>query len=289
MPWSEWQPGPTAIRAFSKYAIGWLNYGGALDNGWYTVPTKAIELYASALDGGTSDNPYGAVEHVEGAVYFIVGDSWKTDRDWFPVTLLGLEEGVDYGLRPGRTEFDDDAYVEYESDGDNTVTEEFKPLLRYTAGSIGGGEGAAHDGDGLWELGYIANPPLPVQTSDGAEFSVESWPGIGTVFASGGVEATNTSHSAEFPAGFSTASALHVTATMSGTPPLVGESASAESAQFTIGSPSFRYQMPRWRYWIPRDLPLRQKQRNDGLALRGAPSWRNKQSRQATNAWRSYL
>lgn len=294
MPWSEWQPGPTAIRSFSKYTVATLTFGGTFFNGWRTAPTGLLEMYATVNDLGESstDNPYGSVETRDGAVYYLVNNTWKTDRDWFPVTLLGLEEGVDYGIRPGRTDSDTDAYVEYESDGNNTVVEEFKPLLRYQSGGVGGGTGGT-PGDGVWALGFNANLTLPVQTSSGAEFSVESWPEPDTVFATGAVEAVNTSHSAQFPDGFSTASTIRVTVNMPGIPPLLADAGAgaleAAHAQFTIGSPSFRYQMPRWRYWIPRELPLRQKQRKDGLALRGAPAWRNQQSRQATNAWRSHL
>jgi hypothetical protein len=291
MPWSEWQDGKTGIVSFSKYAVAWLNRGGTFFNGWFTVPTNAIELYAEVLEESESDNPYGPVETIEAALYFTVGDSWKANRDYLPNLLATLTEGVDYGIRPDRTEADRDAYVEYE-DGDSAITEEFKPLLRYESGSIGGGPEAARDGDGLWELGYTANPTLPVEESDGAEFSVETWPALGTVFASGGVEATNTSHSAEFPAGFSTANAIRVAATMSGTPPLVPPegapgSAAAASARFTIGAPSFRYQMPRWRYWIPGAPPLRQFPRNDGRRG-GAPSARPT-SRQGTTARRTYF
>jgi hypothetical protein len=293
MPWSEWQSGPTAIRSFSKYTVASLTFGGTFFNGWRTSPTGLLELYAAIKDANAV-NPYGSIETKESAVYYVVSNVWKTDRDWFPVTLLGLEEGVDYGLRPDRTEFDDDAYVQYESDGDNTVTEEFKPLLRYQAGGTGGGTGGS-PGDGVWALGYTANPTLPIQTSSGAEFSVESWPAPATVFATGAVEAVNTSHSAQFPDGFSAASTIRVSVNMPGIPPLLSEdpggdgSLETAAAQFTIGSPSFRYQMPRWRYWIPKRLPLQQKQRRDGLALRGAPAWRRKASRQATNQWRANL
>lgn len=293
MPWSEWQPGPTAIRSFSKYAVAGLTFGGTFYNGWLTQPAGLAQLYAAVMDLGeaNTDNPYGSVETAETAIYYVVSNVWKTDRDWFPVTLLGLEEGVDYGIRPGRTDSDTDAYVEYESDGDNTVTEEFKPLLRFESGGVGGGDGGP-PGDGVWALGYNANPTLPVQQSNGSEFSVESWPAPDTVFATGAVEAVNTSHSAQFPDGFSAASTLRVAVNMPGIPPLlVGPDGSVETAHalFTIGSPSFRYQMPRWRYWIPKRLPLQQRQRRDGLALRGTPAWKRKASRQATNQWRANL
>jgi hypothetical protein len=291
--WSEWQTGPTRIASFSKYTGAALTFGGDFDNGWLTRPSDIVELYATTLDLGDAEteNPYGPVETRESATYYVVGDGWKTTRDWFPVALDSLEEGVDYSVRPDRTDDDDDAYVEYESDGDNTVTEEFAPLLRFQSGGVGGGDGGT-PGDGLWELGYAADPTLPEQESDGSEFSVESWPPIGTVFASGGVEAVNTSHSAEFPTGFSTASTLRVAVRMPGTPPRLDDpggegSVAAQHVQFTLGAPSFRYQMPRWRYWIPGDIPLRQFPRNDGLRG-GAPSARPT-SQQSTTARRTYI
>lgn len=47
--------------------------------------------------------------------------------------------------------------------------------------------------------------------------------------------------------------------------------------------------MPRFRYWMPdRDIPLRQRQRDDGLGLSTA-RWRRGRSRQASNRWAGYL
>lgn len=285
MPWSEWQDGPTRIESFQRYAAASLFYGGSLPPGWETYPADGEQPTTEALDVDSDLYGYGTVENTIIGLFFAVGDGWKTARDWFPVALDSLEEGVDYGIRPGRTDSDDDAYIEYESSTDNTVVEEFKPILRYEGGGVGGGPFGTTDGDGIWSMGYVANPTLPDPHSGYREYTVEQWPGLGSVFATDGVVPVGTSYSSAFPdvAGLST---LLVSPKMTGSPPLFG---SSEAASFTIGSPSFRYQMPRWRYWIPRELPLRQKQRKDGLALRGAPAWRNQQSRQATNAWRSHL
>lgn len=283
MPWSEWQDGPTAIESFQQYAAAKLFYGGNQPPGWYTDPPGVIQPQAIALDVAEDPYGYGTVETSIVGMFFAVGDGWKTDRDWFPVELLGLTEGVDYSIRPDRTDMDDDAYVEYESTDDNTVTEEFKPIVRYESGAVGGGEFGTMDGDGIWSLGYVANPTLPDPDSPAYAYTVETWPGLGTVFATDGVVASGTSYSASFPdvAGLET---LLVSPKMTGSPPLFGN---AGVANFTLGAPSFRYQMPRWRYWIPGILPLRQYPRNDGLRG-GAPS-AHPTSRQGTTARRTYL
>lgn len=296
MPWSEWQAGRIKLASWTRTALlesrdGYDELAWPFDPGtfiWDPPPTgsgpNSQYVYARRNVEITTPGLEGPATYIRYAHQSTRPTAWLTDRDWFPILLDSLEEGVDYGIRPNRTEDDDDAYVEYESDT-NIFLENLPPLLRsesFTTFGSGGG--------GSWELaiqfnGHYLAEHGPIGTPRDDAWRLPFGIPISTGFASGTESSTPpVNYSSAIPAIDETVTDL----TLSAWVPDLGTLESLE-VRFEHGVPTVRYQMPRWRYWIPKRLPLRQRQRDDGLALRGAPSWRDQQSRQASNRWRSYL
>lgn len=213
-----------------------------------------------------------------------------TTRQMFPPEMSGLEYGVDYGPRPDRDEMEDlDAYIEYEDglielqmsdvqgwDGEIelTVAEASKDGDPWTSAS---GRASLRD-----DLGSRPDEFPP------AVLASAIFPGMGggtTVAEVSGP--TGTSASDTFSFGATTPGFTLVVEPDLTFPHDDGLYSGVISNARSVYA---RLLYPQYRYWIPGGrLPLQQKQRSDGLALRGAPSWRRRQSRQATNRWRANL
>lgn len=296
MPWSEWQAGRVKLSAWSPSAT--LESRDGYDElAWPFDPGTFIWEPAIVGFGANSEYVYARrnVEITEPgleapATYIRYAQqstrptAWLHDLDWFPPALDLLEEDVDYGIRPGKTDADDDAYVEYESDTCSFV-ENLPPLLKSQSFTTFGGGGGA-----TWELavqmnGHYVAEHGPIGTTRDEAWRLPFSIPTSTEFASGTELSTPpVNYSSVIPTIDETVTDLTLSAWVSD----LGTLDSLE-VRFEHGVPTVRYQMPQWRYWIPRRLPLQQKQRRDGLALRGAPAWKRKASRQATNRWRANL
>lgn len=229
------------------------------------------------------------------------------DLDYMPPALLALREGIDYGVRPDRTPGDLDAYVQYDPSGvtlDHGWNDWTTCLFSRAAGS--------DEPNGVWSpaelpitldfavlpallpsqldqwrgldegvtlLRYVVAFPAPFNTSP-AEHDAEFHPVV--PLASAGLaktfallfRSTNIDPANPVP-GFDL--------TM---PPFSGLTdfnyatdttlVIAVDPFFALPAPSLpqrRWQLPRWRYWIPvsSEAPLRLAQRDDGLALSAHP------------------
>lgn len=247
-----------------------------------------------------------------------------TARVWFPALLTELEYGVDYGVIPGKNELtDDDAYVQYE-DTTNTLIGwqpwEVRLSVDHTtfaggiapppalpqpaAAGLALGVGAAlpTTADDLWRNDYYGSalweaPVAEVLSNVGAGEWVEPL----TLDLAAAVPASQTSFTAMLQP-----QVLHSDFSgwvLPNEPQDGGGDGDGWASSFRqffalyhsdpargLDPPSalYRFQMPRWRYWIPGELPLRQRQRDDGLAL--APlRQRDRTSRQRSIRQRAYL
>lgn len=224
-------------------------------------------------------------------------------RDWAPDELDALEYGVDYGPRPDRDESEDlDAFIQYMDGVDSTRT--------------------GWEGYGVIEFWASDPPDEPVA----GEFRLEMWtppvlpeemPGpidslpwsysdpvtgspVGGTFLGGwnGVESdtpdedpivfsSSIPDEEEFAIVLLTAPFPLEDGPAGGYPPgtVWGRHQAVNSPSVVVNA---LIQYPPWRYWIPGRLPLRQRQRDDSLAL-GSPRQGKKTSRQGSIRQRGYL
>lgn len=286
--WSDWQEGPIHTVDWVKVGTGFRDYGNTYNGDWGMAGPSSVtnQIFAANLEDGSTTYPYGPVlDEAQGMFLRLVPESWKYNRDGIPEPLSSLGFGKDWDMIPGRP----GEFVEYENDGPNTPLSTRGPSLVFKAGAKGGSveSGGVREGDGAWALGVVpgAVAPPPDGGSGTPEQPNSSWPGLGTVFATGGpTTPINTNFRDAFP-DITGAEYAFVSPKMIGAPPLQGNNANA-FFQMT-GVPTLTYQLPRWRYWIPRKPPLRLRQRDDNLFL-NAGRIRNRASRQTTNRLRSY-
>lgn len=273
MPWSPWQapllsdtPGVTTrINSDS-------NFPGS--HGIVQATTANLGLSSVVFRDNTGDSN-GRADLLQSQY----PPDWQTSRNWFPALLQGLVQGVDYGPRPDRNPLtDNDAYVEY-ADGPNAdlgwvmPSVQIQPLVNVDDTN----HPASGTATGTLELLASSYPttagtdvgPLPTGTP------------IRTVGVGEGGTFT--------PAAPAFTSFSLVLATSSVDIPVNTHIGWGVTLSFF---PRQRTQSPMWRYWIPdstHPLPLRQRQRDDGLGLSGTPRWRGGNSRQSSNRWRAYL
>lgn len=274
MPWSEWHDGDTGLATWVREVRIARSVEGATEL-YYTVTASSdLPTFTNGNDIGVPPTQAWFLSQLR------LPPSWATARNWFPSGMSGLVLGVDYDVRPDRAPGDTDQYIQY-ADGDNIATSTVAGVLYNSRFGT-------------------ADPPAGTNLLVGVDVGtsyvpgvVPAWGGIGSVrytsapvppFPSSGADMSGTFTGAEL---FPTTAAQTFTV---GVQDDVGDMPEGDSYSFNVNPVGFtNYHMPQWRYWIPRELPLRQRQRDDGLALRGAPSWRAGTSRQATNRWRSYL
>lgn len=325
MPWSEWiQSDPYERGTSARYRMatqtGATNYTGATldevagdaESTLYSTATTETtctvygrsagvnpgasrsENYSSAGTGGVWT---GGIVQTQGVAWFDTGDlELATWREWFPPEFNDLTEGVDYELRPDRTGTEDDAFIQYE-DGVGQIESWFA----FASGRISS-HSASYEPKHATAKWRLLSPPPAVPAVPPVNGSVAAPPLAFTPDAGAPVTQIVNSTISGFPsaipvnvnvAGPVSEFAVLVVTDESMDTPFVVEGVESYSHEWSvIGLPAAAaafVRLPRWRYWKPGELPLRQKQRDDGLALRGAPSWRQGSSRQASNRWRSYL
>ena len=286
--WSDWQTGPIHTVNWVKVGTAFRDYGQSFNGDWNMGDSSSItqQLVAANLEDDVTPYPYGSVlDEVRGMYLRLVPESWKYRRDSIPAALSSLELGKDWDQIPDRP----GEYVEYENDGPNTPLSTRGPSLLFKSGTKGGSleSGGTREGDGAWALGVVTGvvAPPPYSGSGHPEVPSAQWPGLGVVFATGGPDVlVNTDYQAYFP-DITGAEYAFVSPLMTGAPPLFGDHAAAFFQM--VSTPTLTYQMPRWRYWIPRKPPLRLRQRDDNLFL-NAGRTRNRSSRHTTNRLRSY-
>lgn len=327
MPWSEWiQSDPYERGTLARYRMVTQTgdtglTGGTIDEvvgdaesalystsspeaettvyGQLTGPSPGASRFENYTDSGTPGTWTGGIVQTQGVAWFDTDDldlaGW---REWFPPELGDLTEGTDYDVRPDRTGSEDDAFIEYEAGvGQIQGWTGFAPgrITSLTA-SFDGPHATAK-----WRL--LSPPPAPPATP--GPFDSESAPVLALLPSDGSpiaqiVNATVTGAPSGVPVELTIAgpvaefAVLIITDESSDIPFSGGDPGDSSyihgwTASGFISAAGAMVRLPRWRYWIPGQLPLRQRQRDDGLALRGAPSWRRGTSRQATNRWRSYL
>ena len=206
-------------------------------------------------------------------------------RNWFPDEMNDLEYGVDYGPRPDRNEMEDeDAYIEFEPGFDST-------RVGWQGIAQIDWAGATPDGPASGELRLESSwtpPDLPIpMPGDAGELW---WSDAGTFL--GGYTGDDASGPGspivfgdDLPDDEEFAIVLTTPVFSGGITP--GTSWVRQQRVQTTMQVDALIQYPRFRYWIPGILPLRQYPRNDGLRG-GAPNARAT-SRQATTARRTYL
>ena len=326
MPWSDWiTPDPTVVTGgaspvvLNRYAraefatlvdvnaevqnlLGTLAAGGGLDQ------QGSGEQFVYGDRADPSSIPRNVVQAgITQTLYAVeVGSDVSTRREWFPSMLDGLEYGVDYDVRPDRTGSEDDAYVEYESDGPNTLLGWRPWAMRFEHSILA---------DGTLNASPPDPPSIPIRFGIRAEpladtswqpygvgdelFTLASFPG-GPAGGYTNVGAQDVDVTLPVPVDCLQLTLAAQPATMAGAaptltvadpPPLAGQASVSQLAQTVTltSAPSYAYQMPRWRYWIPGDVsyPIRQKQRNDGLG-RGVVRARSTSSVQGSIRQRSY-
>lgn len=328
MPWSEWiQSDPYERGTLARYRMVTQTgdtglTGGTIDEvvgdaesvlystsspeaastvyGQFAGASPGASRFESYTDDGTPGTWVGGIVQTQGVAWFDTDDlELATWREWFPPELGDLTEGVDYDLRPGKTGSEDDAFIEYE-DGVGQV-EGWTGFAPGRITSLSGSFDPPRHATARWRL--LSPPPavpaVPDPFGSVTASPLALTPADGTAIAQI-VNATTTGSSSGVPVELSIAgpvsefAVLIITDESSDIPFSAGDPGSdfyshGWTASGFIGSAGAYVRLPRWRYWKPGQIPLRQRQRDDGLALRGAPSWRRGTSRQATNRWRSYL
>lgn len=263
MPWSDWvqSPNVTKLPAPRRH----LDYG---DGDSFTT---AVDLTLNVTDIA------GAQAVLDPPSRGIQGTQYRVPEGWddptpFPPELGGLVYGVDIVNKPGSDFSDPFRLVDYDPDDHAEV------------------------------LGWTIPSPVVYDRMSDFNLGADVWIDNATDYAAGitdplNIGATFDTIDPTTPAGTVLAAppnpgpTLSFTVGISPHTPLDNDSAVniIMSHPFFEGWPIVTVRPPRWRYWTPRELPLRQRQRDDGLALRGAPSWRQGSSRQASNRWRAYL
>lgn len=283
-----------------------------------TTTQNLVGDYTSAAGQTDKHTDYGAMLTQGVYVGGVSGDP-ASERDFFPELLSTLTLGVDYDVRPDRTPEDEDAYVEYEP-GDNTLVgwqpwhltfdptdaEYVHPPDDPVPATIS--YRVAIDPTPYWPAGPIPNDEdVPwAAWGDGDTAATVTFAGDnggGTI----GVDVATPADPSTLrftllvqdqlnDPGYTVALGVNEPVT-----PDLSEGAQltffGEMVGATVGDgvvitgPTYAFQMPRWRYWIPEEPPLRQRQRNDGRALAGTRRWSlaATSSRQASNRWRGYL
>lgn len=274
MPWSEWQDGDTGLVAWVREVRIARGTEGGTEIYYTVTATSALPTYSRGNDIGSAPTEAWFLSQLR------LPSSWATARNWFPSGMAGKVLGVDYDIRPDRAPGDPDRFIQY-ADGDNTATSSIAGVL-FNARF---GSGAPPDGTNILVGVDVGTNYVPGV--------VPAWAGIGSIVDSAHLYAPWMTGGTDISGTFSGSDLFPTTAAQTFTvgvednagvlPEGVGYSFDVNPVAFT------NYRMPQWRYWKPGQLPLRQRQRDDGLALRGAPSWRKGTSRQATNRWRSYL
>lgn len=250
MPWSAWQD-PFQIRSTATALQ--LNYSAF----------SAEALVAS--DDFTSTFTYEAGDFI----FTVIGYQYKVQSTWetyrtFPYPMFDLTEGVDYIEVPGSP----GVFYEYESGpnifqgwdnppvvlsgnndphGGRTFNMMLQPGTAYVAGTIPDYDPDLGVAIGAWDDGTPVGTTVATPDPDMA-MSFSLWPSR---------------------------------------PPYDFSVDNSYQEYLTRIAAIYLTQLPRWRYWAPGILPLRQYPRNDGLKG-GAPSARPT-SRQATTARRTYL
>lgn len=285
MPWSEWQPGEVLRISPDRVQLLWLpdtttttyqtDTGMQVMVGSHSAPSRwptdsEVGTSSRYTEGSSQTQPT-----LNGYNYW-APDGWDARRDWRPSTLDNLTRGVDYDVIPGKDEYlDDDAFVEFEAGSNgldgwdlgtftvegHTVTQDVtKGVTTATAAAFLGSGSQARD-----PFLPLSNPEPGVQweqwdldnSTDGLQFQP---PDPGAVFSW----------------------YFFVDVGATGPPETLG------AVNFLLAPIELRLQQPRWRYWIPGDIPLRQRQRDDGLGMSTA-RWRRGRSVQASNRWKGYL
>ena len=281
--WSDWQPGETRTIDWVDLGRGFRDVGFTYNGDWTryerTDPSAIARIYGEAATVTGPPGPFGNLKEQLNGAFLHLPDTWKQVRNLIPNLLSTLEYGKDWGQIPDRP----GEFVEYEP-GDNTPVSTRGPSIFFISLTVSNGDAPADASGVEWALGVVtgavAPPPIAVTGYQGIPSS--EWPGIGTVFATGSAVAAGTDYRAAFP-DITGATDIFLSARISSPPP----DGWTENASFNIGVPRLTYQMPRWRYWIPRKPPLRLRQRDDNLSL-NAGRTRNRASRQTTNRLRSY-
>lgn len=309
MPWSEWILSPVDDRARGPVRSAATASQGQSDP--LPVPgdaevqiSEAISEVIAGADATTEMN-FGTINAETQQVwapFFLGGPDtaaqaqaiWAIhwygfndgeNRQMFPAELDDLEYGVDYAPRPDRDETTDpDAYIEYE-DG----------LILLQPGDVQGWDGevnltasASKDGTTPWNSSGRASlrDDLPRPAALPPDIlSSPTLPGFGngiTVAEVAGPTGSTGFGAFTMPAG-TTDFAVVIEPDFT-FPHDEGLYDSFISNTRTI---HVRLLYPRWRYWKPGILPLRQYPRNDGLRG-GAPSAKPT-SRQGSTARRTYL
>jgi hypothetical protein len=231
------------------------------------------DLIAEDLDFGAPNDIYAQIADstdLNGqAVQFDAPSDWATRKSTLPDEIAFLEEGVDYAVKPGADPGDPFRWVDYDPDDVSVIVGWTFPdpsELIYRSDFAATGW--------LWLDPHTAYP---------SGFTPGGWPMVvrGTTFETLPSSAIVGDLFAAPPDPGSTDSftvGIHTPTPWAGTPSVIAA---------RIGNPFMTYTQPRWRYWIPGILPLRQFPRNDGLRG-GAPSARPT-SQQSTTARRTYL
>lgn len=345
MPWSEWiEPDVTTAgsnlagryiaRGGSGGVSGWAGIDGLVDSILVSLRSGvgSIEMgggdsaaggySSSATPVPQSDKTTGFSASLFQSVFVGgLGLDPEVERDYFPALLSSLELGVDFDVRPDRTDADEDAYVEYEP-GSNTligwqdfdltidpIDSTYANSLADEAVPVEAHYRIAIDATPLWGAGPFDAPDS--YTEDVPWVLWEDAETVATFSFTGNNEGnTIPVHIEDAPLTVSDyrftmvmqselADPSYLTVLDVDEPviPSLEENARQDSGALIVGvdieggvvvsGPAYLFQMPRWRYWIPGRLPLRQRQRDDGLAL-GPLRQRGRTSRQGTNRQRAY-
>lgn len=193
----------------------------------------------------------------------VLGDGWETNFEVYPAALWDLQEGVDFTIRPDRTYDDPDCYVEYLPGAAISFAGWRVPPMTVHWQSL-------HDTNIVSGTGRVA-----LVATDGR---AEAWPGYGAGQALAQYPLDNaTSVNVPVPEALVQDIGPAVTLVIQDSanhtfppPPPTGNWVWSRQSSITQQAgatwPGAQGFMPPYRYWIPGLLPLRQVQRDDGLA-----------------------
>jgi len=292
-PWSPSQWEAAAGGALSE-ALQNLSMAGPVQQFDHSTVEHEVPIQVQANAENFIDDPslgldtYAARVQVSGAWMTMHWTEWRTYRQTPP------NLPADWAVIPGREGYLDWRRAVEFADGDTeSVRWHPEPALALFGSSGGGGTTPPADGS-AGEAYFVPNgfagpgipDPVAPPAPPGSPFlgSVATVPfdgaaAVNYVGAAPGVDWTVRV----------TSTHLNSTSLMAGTPWQAGNIAWVERYILRAVAAFIDLQMPPFRYWIDSPLPLRQRQRNDGLGMSATPRWRGGSSRQASNRWKGYL
>lgn len=241
MPWSDWQTPWSWDGAVDQVIVTRKQTPSGTDPAYDGVTISKPSWYSTPvyLDcTKQTQTSYNPAYTQQSAMQVSVQADWQTDRQWTPPALNDLHMGLDYGVRPDRLPTDPDAFIQYES-GINTLSWSFFDVsVNYNNGAPAGS----------FRMRAVVNQPLGLDPSTTA-YPPSAWPTDSGAVVISGTAAQTSGYLGRF-----------YLPDLAATSFLIWPESDSIAYSFlrlavSPGYPRPKLTSPRWRYWIPDQIP----------------------------------